>query len=113
MQFAAEQSRGGGRAAVDLSGKTDAAQLAVLARHARFFLAGPSEELHLVAAAGTPGLVLVPAAEDLPSDALYGRQVVKLTASSMRNVAPELAVRTLYNMGLVGRAPGQQGQAFA
>jgi ADP-heptose:LPS heptosyltransferase len=112
MQFAAEQSRGG-RAAVDLSGKTDAAQLAVLARHARFFLAGPSDEMHLVAAAGTPGLVLVPASEDLQSDALYGRQVVKLTASSMRNVAPELAVRTLQNMGLMGGASRQQGQAFA
>ncbi|MCQ8184532.1 glycosyltransferase family 9 protein [Parvularcula maris] len=113
MQYAVEQSRAGGRAAVDLTGKTDAAQLAVLAGHARFFLAGPSEELHLVAAAGTPGLVLLPASEDLASDALYGRQVVKLTATSMQNVAPELAVRTLLNMGLMGGASRSQGQAFA
>lgn len=113
MQHAAEISRATGRAAVDLTGKTDAAQLAVLARDARFFLAGPSEEVHLVAAAGTPGVVLVPASEDLGGDALYGRHVVKLVAGNMANVTPELATSTLRNMGLIRGAAATGGRAFA
>lgn len=106
MQHAAERTRATGRAAVDLTGKADAAQIAVLARDARFFLAGPSEELHLVAAAGTPGAVLLPASEDLNGDALFGRDVVKLTATNMRNLTPDLAIMTLRNMGLLERGAG-------
>lgn len=109
MQHTAEFGASQGRPAVDLTGKADAAQLAVLARHARFFLAGPCEELHLVAAAGTPGVVLVPSSEDTSSDALYGREVVKLTASNMANLKPELAVMTLRNMGLI-RGQAATGQ---
>ncbi|MEM9810270.1 MAG: glycosyltransferase family 9 protein [Pseudomonadota bacterium] len=107
MQLTADMQGGQGRAAVDLSGKADAAQMSVLARHAQFFLAGPSDELHLVAAAGTPGVVLVPASEDLPSDALFGRDVVKLTASNMGNLTPDLALSTLKNMGLLRVSQGR------
>ncbi|GGY55055.1 heptosyltransferase [Parvularcula lutaonensis] len=113
MQHAAELSRATGRAAIDLTGKADAAQLAVLARHARFFLAGPSEELHLIAASGTPGVVLVPASEDMQSDALYGREVVKLTASNMKNLTSDLAIMTLRNMGLIRGQSATGGRAFA
>ncbi len=113
MQHAAEISRATGRAAIDLTGKADAAQLAVLARHAKFFLAGPSEEVHLIAAAGTPGVVLVPASEDMNGDALYGRQVVKLVANNMSNVTPELATSTLRNMGLIRGEAATGGRAFA
>nr|WP_233061553.1 glycosyltransferase family 9 protein [Parvularcula mediterranea] len=113
MQASMEMQGPEGRGAVDLTGKADAAQLAVLAKHARFFLAGPCEELHLVAAAGTPGVILVPSSEDLTSDALYGREVVKLTAANMKSLTPELAVRTLKNMGLIRGGSASGGRAFA
>lgn len=96
-----------GRGPVDLSGKTDAAQLAVLAQEAQFFIAGPSEELHLVTSLGLPGVVLLPASEEMSSDALYGRHVVKLTAGRLGLVNPELAASTLRNMGLIPRDHGE------
>jgi ADP-heptose:LPS heptosyltransferase len=112
MQHAAELSRSMGRTAVDLSGKADAAQIGVLARHASFFVAGPSEELHLVAAVGTPGIVTIPASRDIESDALYGRQIVKLTANQVQSIEPELVLSMLGNMGLF-RQTAPQGRAFA
>ncbi|MEO1659148.1 MAG: glycosyltransferase family 9 protein [Pseudomonadota bacterium] len=112
MQTAAEMSGDGGRAAVDLSGKADAAQVSVLARDATFFLGGPSDELHLVAAVGTRGVILLPTSEDVQTDALYGRDVVKLTASNLRNVSPDMVVGMLQSMGLI-RMAAQQGRSRA
>jgi ADP-heptose:LPS heptosyltransferase len=111
MQHAAEITRSTGRAAVDLSGKADAAQMAVLARHASFFVAGPSEELHLVAAVGTPGIVTIPASRDMEDCALYGRQVVKLTAGQTEAIEPELVLQMLSNMGLLHFA-SPKGRAY-
>lgn len=112
IQHTMDLTGGQARAAVDLTGKADAAQIAVLAAHAQFFLAGPSDELHLCAAAGTPGVILLPATEDISGDALFGREVVKLTAANMKALTPELAVMTLRNMGLLRNAGARSSKAF-
>jgi len=91
----------GVRAPVDLCGKADAAQIAMLGKKAKFFVAGPAEELHLVTAVGLEGVVIIPPSEDIVSDALFGRNIVKLMASRLARVDAELAFSTLRNMGLL------------
>lgn len=90
-----------GRAPVNLCGKTDAAQLAIIGQKAKFFIAGPAEELHLVTSVGLGGIVVIPPSEDISGDALFGRNVVKLTASRLARVEAALALQTLGNMGLL------------
>ena len=91
-----------GRAPVDLCGKTDAAQLAIIGQKAKFFVAGPAEELHLVTSVGLGGVVVIPPAEDISGDALFGRNIVKLTSAKLGRVESDLALQTLRNMGLFG-----------
>ncbi len=112
LQQAASLAPSGSRPAVDLTGKADAAQMAVLSSHARFFVGGACDELHLILASGAPGIVLVPTAEDISGDALFGRKVVKLTAANLKSLTPELALMTLRNMGLIRGLSASQGRAF-
>lgn len=94
-----------GRTPVELCGKADAAQIAMLGKRAKFFVAGPAEELHLVTAVGLSGVVIIPPSEDIVSDALFGRNIVKLMASRLHRVEAELAFSTLRNMGLLAPSP--------
>ncbi len=86
---------------VDLTGKADLAQLAMLARNAAFFVAGASEELHLCVAVGCPGVVLLHPGETAESESLFGRDVIKLTAQDMAKLSPDMALGMLRNMGLL------------
>lgn len=110
-QAVAKLASGEGRNAaagmvVDLTGKADLAQVAMLARHAVFFVAGASEELHLCVSVGCPGVVLLHPGESGEADSLYGRDVIKLTAPDMANLAPDMALNMLRNMGLLTAAAG-------
>ena len=48
---------------IDLTGKTDLAQLAMLAKESQFFVAGSSDTLHLCLSLGCPGVVLLHSSE--------------------------------------------------
>lgn len=113
IRAAGEVGNPSGRMPVDLCGKADAAQLAVIGRGARFFVAGPAEELHLVASLGIGGVVVIPPSEDISGDALFGRNIVKLTASRLHRVEGELALNTLRNMGLLGQPEPRAGTGRA
>ncbi|MEM1409448.1 MAG: glycosyltransferase family 9 protein, partial [Pseudomonadota bacterium] len=93
-----------GQAPVDLCGKVDAAQLAALGEKAEFFVAGPSDELHLMASMGVQGVLMIPPSEDISGDALYGRNIVKLTSSRLHRLDTDQALTTLRCMGLLERA---------
>jgi ADP-heptose:LPS heptosyltransferase len=86
---------------VDLTGKADLAQVAMLARHAAFFVAGIAETLDLCLAVGCPGLVLLASEDNAESDNLFGRDVIKLTAPDMARLSPDMALMMLRNMGLI------------
>ena len=96
---------GTANALVDLTGKADLAQVAMLAKRAGFFVSNVAEELHLAVAVGCPGLVLLHPAEAAQADALFGREVVKLTADDMSRLDPAMAVSMLSSMGLLAAAP--------
>jgi ADP-heptose:LPS heptosyltransferase len=95
--------KGGARALVDLTDKTDLAQLAALARDARFFLSGTTEEVYLTLSLGCPGVLLMNPAEQYAADALYGRDIVRITAESMTDIEPTTALNMLVSMGLLPR----------
>lgn len=107
IQAAAQAGELQGRNVVDLCGKADAAQMAVIGQKAKFFVAGPAEELHLLTSVGLSGVVVIPASEDISGDALYGRNLVKLTASRLARVEADLALQTLSNMGVL-KAPERE-----
>lgn len=88
---------------VDLTGKADLAQIAMLARNAAFFVAGASDELHLCVSVGCPGVVLLHPADVVSSESLFGRQVIKITATDMGKLSPDTALAMLRNMSLIGR----------
>ena len=93
---------GASNALVDLTGKADLAQVAMLSKRACFFVANTAEELHLATAVGCPGVVLLHPQDAGASDALYGRDVVQFTASDMADLEPASAVAMLGSMGLLG-----------
>ncbi len=101
VQLVSRRGGAGPGSVVDLAGKADLAQVAMLARHAHFFVAGLSEELHLCVSVGCPGLVLLHASETADGDALFGRNVIKLTAQDVSKLSPDMAVTMLRNMGLL------------
>ena len=96
------QGAGTANALVDLTGKADLAQIAMLAKQASFFVANAAEELHLATSVGCPGLVLLHPSEAAQADALFGREVVKMTAEDMTTLDPKMAVTMLHSMGLLG-----------
>lgn len=88
-------------ALVDLTGKADLAQVAMLGKQARFFVSNTAEELHLATAVGCPGLVLLHPQDAAASEALFGRDIVSLTATDMAELDPQLAGTMLASMGLL------------
>lgn len=86
---------------IDLTGKADLAQLAMLAQHAQFFVAGASEELHLCVAVGCSGVVLMHPSDTDEAHSLFGRDIIKLVSSDMAKLEPETALSMLKNMGLL------------
>lgn len=97
---------------VNLCGKADLAQVAMMARHAAFFVAGVSEELHLCLSVGCPGIVLLHPDEGAESDSLFGRDVIKLTAQDMSKLSPDTAVMMLRNMGLIAQEQQRSTRAY-
>ena len=93
--------KGGARALVDLTDKTDLAQLAALAREATFFFSGATEEVYLTLSLGCPGVLLLHPAENETADALNGRAVVRMTAENPASLEPSTAVKMLVSMGLL------------
>ena len=102
---------GTSNALVDLTGKADLAQVAMLAKHARFFVANAAEELHLATAVGCPGVVLLHSQDTAAADALFGRRIVQLTATDMTTLDPGQATAMIASMGLLERqgAPALNG----
>ncbi|WOI53659.1 glycosyltransferase family 9 protein [Parvularcula sp. LCG005] len=114
----AKQDLGDGRSlgagqVIDLAGKADLSQLAMLARHAQFFVAGATDELHLCASVGCPGLLLLHPADVSEAESLFGREVIKLTAQDVSRIDAEMAISMLRNMGLLKGAPKKGLRAFA
>lgn len=95
------QVAGTSNALVDLTGKADLAQVAMLGKQARFFVSNTAEELHLATAVGCPGLVLLHPQDAAASEALFGREIVQLTAEDMTQLDPGLAGQMLGSMGLL------------
>ncbi len=91
----------GTRGIVDLTDKTDLAQLAALAKEASFFIGGVAEEVHLTSSLGCPGLLILHPSQASDMDALYGREVVRMTADNLANVDPDSAFSMLRSMGLL------------
>lgn len=98
-----------GSSVIDLCGKADLAQVAMLARQAHFFVAGASEELHLCVSVGCPGLVMLHPDEQEEAQSLFGRDIIKMTATDMNKLLPDTAVMMLRNMGLIGHRQQMQG----
>ncbi|MEM9232670.1 MAG: glycosyltransferase family 9 protein [Pseudomonadota bacterium] len=86
---------------IDLTGKTDLAQLAMLAKESQFFVAGSSDTLHLCLSLGCPGVVLLHSSETAESEALFGRDVIKLTSQDIGSLAPDMVLSMLANMRLI------------
>ncbi len=93
--------KGGARALVDLTDKTDLAQLAALAREASFFFSGVTEEVYLTLSLGCPGVLLMHPGENDVADMLYGRDIVRFTAENMNNLEPDVAINMLVSMGVL------------
>ncbi|MGV6802245.1 MAG: glycosyltransferase family 9 protein [bacterium] len=93
--------KGGARALVDLTDKTDLAQLAALAKEASFFVAGIADEVYLTISLNCPGLLLLQQQEMANADALYGRRIVCMTAEDVATIDPESVTTMLISMGLL------------
>jgi ADP-heptose:LPS heptosyltransferase len=91
-------------ALVDLTGKADLAQIAMLAKRASFFVSNTAEELHLAASVGCPGVVILHPADAAAVESLFGRRIVKLVAERIEALDPLLAADMLRSMGLIGEA---------
>ena len=94
----------GARTIVDLTDKTDLAQLAALAKDAAFFIGGVAEEIHLTSSLGCPGLLILHPSQNAGMDALYGREIVRLTANNLKSIEPEAAFEMLESMGLIDQS---------
>ncbi|GGD19320.1 heptosyltransferase [Aquisalinus flavus] len=102
---------GGARALVDLTDKTDLAQLAALAKDAAFFVSGVTEELHLILSLGCPGVLLVSRQDYQQADILYGHRIVNLVGTEVPQIEPESAVMMLKAMGLLPRGENTPKEA--
>ncbi|WP_031552461.1 glycosyltransferase family 9 protein [Parvularcula oceani] len=85
----------------DLTGWTDSARLAALAYRAEGFLSGPCDGMHLAAAMGTGGIALLPRDDCGDADALFGRNVVRLTAADPGTVPVGTVLSLLESMRIV------------
>jgi len=75
--------------AVDLTGRTDVAQLATLARHARLAVGGDTGPTHVAAAAGAPTLALFSAASDPALCAPRGPRAQSLRRPDLADLSVE------------------------
>ena len=75
--------------ALDLSGKTDFAQLATLARSAAIAIGNDTGPMHLIAAAGAPALVLFSGASDPALSAPRGKTVCILRRDPLTALGPD------------------------
>lgn len=113
MLEVSSRSRQAGRmVVVDLTGKADLAQMAMLATNCEFFVAGLGEPLHLSVSVGAKGVVLVRDGQSADVDSLFGRAVIKLTSSDMTKLDPAMVVTMLRSMGVVGEPVLQRAPAF-
>lgn len=112
LEVSARSRQAGRMVVVDLTGKADLAQMAMLATHSEFFVAGLSETLHLSVSVGAKGVVLVRDGAVADTDSLFGRAVIKLTASDMSRLDPAMVVTMLRSMGLVGDPLPQRSAGF-
>lgn len=86
---------------IDLTGKTDFAQMAMLARESQFFIGGASDTLHLCLSIGAPGVVVLHSDDRAESESLFGRNVIKLTSRNINSVEPDMVLSMLNNMSLI------------
>lgn len=111
VQRAIPDGPGGAGRVVDLTGKADLAQLAMMARHAEFFVSGPSDLVHLMAALGCPGVLMTRGGGGgSGAEGLFGREVVRLLASETASVEPSMVIGMLGNMGLLGAGEPARGR---
>ena len=78
--------------AVDLTGRTDLAELAALCRHARLTIGNDTGVCHLAAAAGSPLIVLFSGESDPAKCAPRGRLVRILSSPDLSNLAAETVI---------------------
>lgn len=104
--------KGGARALVDLTDKTDLAQLAALAKEATFFFSGMTEEIFLTLGLGCPGVILMHPHQHGAGDVMLGREVVRISADNMASVETTTAINTLVSMGVLPLepVPGRKGE---
>ena len=102
--------KGGARALVDLTDKTDLAQLAALAKEATFFFSGVTEEVYLTLALGCSGILLTTPDTDADTDVLFGRDVIRMSAHNMANLEPEVAIKMLISMGVLPAEHVERGE---
>jgi ADP-heptose:LPS heptosyltransferase len=77
---------------LDLTGKTDLATLATLARHARLTIGNDTGVCHLATAAGSPLIVLFSAASDPAMCTPRGRLVRILRQAALADLPPALVI---------------------
>lgn len=93
--------KGGARALVDLTDKTDLAQLAALAREASFFFSGVTEEVYLTMGLGCPGILITHPYEDDVADVIHGRDVVRFKSPDAASIEPATTIKMLVSMGVL------------
>lgn len=102
MQEASPHGRNAARnTVIDLTGKTDLAQLAMLAKESLFFVAGSSDTMHLCLSLGCPGVVVLHSSETREAESLFGRNVIKLTSQDIGSLGPDMVLSMLANMRLI------------
>ena len=84
--------------AVDLTGRTDYAQIAGLGARAALAVGNDTGPTHLLAAAGAPTLVLFSAESDPALCAPRGRRVEVLQAERLGSLAPESVLEAARNL---------------
>lgn len=102
VQESSPQGRNAARnTVINLTGKTDLAQLAMLSKESAFFIAGSSDTMHLCLSLGCPGVVLLHNNETREAEALFGRNVIKLTSQDVASLDPDMVLSMLSNMRLI------------
>lgn len=113
VQQSSPQGRNAARnTVIDLTGKTDLAQLAMLAKESHFFVAGSSDTMHLCLSLGCPGVVLLHQGESREAEALFGRDVIKLTSKDVASLEPDMVLSMLSNMRLIPERRRGGGRAW-
>ena len=82
------------RAGRDLTGQTDFAEIAAIARGARRAIGNDTGPMHLAVAAGAPATVLYSSASDPALTAPRGRDVVILRRDNLADLCPEEVLTT-------------------